>query len=77
MTPTPLRVDLTLDQLDELARFTAYLRVEPVLGSAEGFGIEGATMISKTISRDTWEGMGRPVSIPITLRTVAVEVDAQ
>jgi hypothetical protein len=71
--PTPPRVTVTLrlDQLDQLARFTSYLRVEPLDAGAEGFGIEGATLIVRTISRDAWEGLGCPVDLPVTLHNVA------
>jgi hypothetical protein len=77
MTDTPnaprVTVDLRLDRLDELARFTSYLRAEPVDAGAEGFGVDGAVMIVRTISRDAWEGLGCPVVLPITLHNVAAE----
>jgi hypothetical protein len=67
---TPLPVTLTLNELGELARFTGYVRMEPADGGAEGFGVEGATLIVCTLSRDAWEGLGSPVVIPVTLRNV-------
>jgi hypothetical protein len=70
MTPPPLPVTLTLSKLDELATFTTYLRVEPADPAADGFEIEGAVMISKTISRDSWEGLGSPVVLTVTLHSL-------
>ena len=66
-------VNLTLDKLDELATFAAYLRAEPVDGGAAGFGIEGAVRIVRSLSREAWAAMGSPVVIPITLHNVRAE----
>lgn len=72
MTNNPPRVTVTLrlHDLGDLARFTAYLRAEPVDGGAEGFGIEGALMVSRSIGREAWEALGCPVELPVTLHNV-------
>jgi hypothetical protein len=68
--PLPVTLTLTLSHLAELATFTAYLRLDPADSTAEGFEIEGAVMISRAISRDSWEGLGMPTVLPCTLSTV-------
>lgn len=76
MTPPPLPITLRLDKLGELAEFTAYLRMEPTDPAAEGFGLEGATLIRRHISRDAWEALGCPVVLSVRLRNVAAEREA-
>lgn len=69
MTP-PLPITLTLVKLDDVATFMTYLRLEPTDPAAEGFGLEGAVLVSTTTSRDSWEGLGMPTVLAVTLSTV-------
>lgn len=65
---------LTLTELlGGLATFDAYLRVEPTDAGAEGFGIEGAVRITRSIGREEWEALGSPIVLPITLHNVTAE----
>lgn len=68
---TPLSVTLTLDKLDGMATFAAYLRLETTDSATEGFGLEGAVRVAKTIDREAWEALGSPVVLAVVLRSVS------
>lgn len=76
MTDTPnaprTSVDFTLADLNSShATFAAWLRVELVDAGAAGFGIEGGVRIHRTIPRDSWEALGSPVVLPVTVHNAS------
>lgn len=72
---SPLAVTLTLQRLDGRAEFGTYLRTDVTDDGAAGFGIEGATRITRSMDRDAWEALGMPVVLDITLRVLPAAGD--